>query len=108
LKKETKRVVAVVLPICFFAILLALAVLSVANDMYAFYKPVREVTVTITDVHTVDEISQLLFEKDIIYNPFCFSLYVKSKDKISELESFQGEITLSSNMSYREILAVFI
>ena len=108
MKNEVKRVIAVLLPICFFAILLSCGTISVVNDMYAFIKPEREVTLLITGAQSVDEISGILGENNIISNPFCFSAYVKNKNKVAEILSFQGEITLNSKMSYREILAVFL
>ncbi len=96
------------MPILFLAVLLSCAIITVTNDMYAFVKPEREVTLVINKGQTVDEISQQLAQNGIVSNPFVFSSYVKSKGKIVELEKYQGEITLNSAMSYREILAVFI
>lgn len=107
MKDETKRVVGIVLPICFLSILVSCAVVSVANDMYAFVKPEREVTLVISEPCTLDQISRILSDNDILYNPFCFVAYVKAKDRIAQIEAFRGEITLNSAMSYREILAVF-
>lgn len=108
MKNETKRVVGIILPICFLAILFSCAIVSVANDMYAFVKPEREVTIVISEPCTLDQVSQILSDNDILNNPFCFTAYVKSKNKEDVVEKFKGEISLSSSMSYREILAVFI
>ena len=107
MKNEIKRVFCILLPICFFAILISCAVISAANDMYAFVKPEREITILISEPCTLTQISRILSENDILYNPFFFVAYVKNKDKVNTIESFKGEITLNSCMSYREILAVF-
>ena len=107
MKKETKRVVSIILPVCFLSIFLSGAIVSVTNDIYAFVKPDKEVTVIVPESGSIDEISQILYKNNVLNNPFCFSAYVKSKDKISQIENFSGEITLNSNMSYREILAFF-
>ena len=78
--------------------------LSVANDMYAFFKPQGEVLLRIDDPCSLSDFSQLLESHGVLLNPHVFSFYVKRKKKASLIESFSGELLLNRSMSYREIL----
>lgn len=100
-----RRTFAKILPICLFSLFLSGFILSVANDMYAFIKEDREVTLWLEEPATLNEISRALGENKVVNNPAAFSLYVKSKNKSDTVESFVGELTVNSKMSYREILA---
>ena len=99
------RALAKILPICLFSFFISALILSVANDMYAFVKDDIEVVLQIDDAYSVEEFSRLLADRKIVKNPTVFSLYVKSKNKAEKIENFVGKLTLSAEMSYREILA---
>ena len=99
-----RRTLARILPICLFSLFLSGFILSVANDMYAFVKDDREVTLWLEEPATLDEISRFLGQKNVVNNPAAFTLYVKSKNKADAVESFVGELTVNSKMSYRELL----
>ena len=102
------RALSIVLPLCVLSLLLAGVVVSIANDMYAFVKPDREVTLRIAEGSDINEISMLLGDSGLLNNPDVFVAYVKKKDKVALVEGFYGEITLNSSMSYREILLSLI
>jgi len=86
------------------AAFLALSVISIVNDMYSFVKPDKEVQITLDGKRDIKHISRLLQKEGIIKNPTIFSMFVRSKDRVQQLESFVGEVILQSNMSYREIM----
>lgn len=107
MRKEVKRILGIILPIAFISVLFASVVVSVANDVYAFVKPDETVVLKLDAGTSVDDLSDILAKNGILKNPFVFSFYVKRKNKIDVIENFSGELTLNSNMSYREILSSF-
>ncbi len=106
-KRARRYAYATVTVITLFALLSSGLLVSVANDMYAFVKPDREVTVDIETPMTLSELARLLEREGIVQNPTVFGLYTKAKGKTARIEGFSGELTLRSEMSYREILLAF-
>ena len=102
-----RRICALVLPLIFFSFIASALIISVANDMYAFVKPDRSVSILIEGGSSVYKTAQILEDNGIINNPAAFTLYVASKDESKRISSFSGEIYLSASMSYREILSSF-
>lgn len=100
LKKVFEKLIIITLLSVFFALFLV----SVFNDMYAFVKPSGSVTLVISEPITLGELSRLISKQGVISNPTVFSLFVQSKGRRERLESFAGEVTLSKDMSYREIM----
>ena len=66
------------------------------------------VTLEISKANTFGDICQMLGDYGVVNNPHIFNVYVLSKGRENAVDEFFGEITLNSNMSYREILALFI
>ena len=93
--------------ITLLALLLAALLVSVMNDVYAFVKPDRAVTLTVDEPLSLSAVAALLERNGILANPTVFRLYADAKGKRALLESFSGELTLNSSMSYREILLAF-
>ena len=106
-KAHVGRTLGYIVPICVLSVLICAAVVSVANDMYAFVKNGDEVRINITDADGLSDVAGILADNGIINNPAVFSLYVKRKGKEELLIGFRGEIALSPSMSYREILSCF-
>ncbi len=102
-----KRTLSKFLPLCLFALLFAGLICSVANDMYAFVKKGREVSLVFDSCPTLNELSKILADNGVVSNPDVFKLYVKFKDKEGVVESFSGDLKLNTSMSYREILSEF-
>ncbi len=98
---------AKILVIVLSALLLAGAFLSIANDMYAFVKPEKEVAIAVDSPLPLSELASRLEQAGVVSNPFVFCVYVKSKNKTDRLEAFSGQLSLNTAMSYREILAIF-
>jgi cell division protein YceG involved in septum cleavage len=103
-KTTAKSVFERALIIAAFSLLLSALLLSVINDVYAFVKPDGELKLTFTEPMPLSELSRLLQKEGVVKNPTVFSLFVRSKSKADELESFVGEATLRMDMSYREII----
>lgn len=101
---KTRRAIGSILSLCLVALLLSGAIISVANDMYAFVKPNKEIAVRLDTPVSDEELSRLLQSKGVIKNGAVFKLYLRSKGKLDKLGTLTGEWTLNSNMSYREIL----
>ena len=77
---------------------------SVANDLYAFVKPDREVSLTVTEPQSLEQWATLLKKSGVIQNPTVFRWYVERQGKSERIESFSGTMILNESMSYREIL----
>ena len=99
-----RNALAIILPLCVLSLLIAALVCSVANDMYAFVKKDRAITININAPCSLEDFAGMLGDYDAVKNPHIFSLYVKSKNKTGLVESFVGELNINENMSYREIL----
>ena len=97
-----------VIVIVLSALLFAGLSVSVANDLFAFVKPSRDISIEITEPVSVRDISSMLQELGVIENSLAFRLYVELKSKEAFLEDFCGTVELNSNMSYRDILNKFI
>lgn len=89
------------------ALLVAAIGVSVANDLYAFVKPDREISLSFEEPTSLKELAESLEEHGVIANPTVFRLWVKQMGKEELLEEFYGAITLNSAMSYRQILVRF-
>ncbi len=95
--------------ICVFgiSIFLSISVIKIGNDVFAFVKPDKEITVTIPEGATTDDIAQILEENDVINHPFVYKLY--SKFRISKRSYLTGEYeagkhTVNSMMNYDKLL----
>lgn len=99
-----KSAFGILLPLCLAAALLAGAVISVANDVYAFVKTDGQVELRIDEPLDEKAFALLLQERGVVSNPFCFRLYLRSRVDQQQLSALTGEWTLNTNMSYREII----
>ena len=106
-KSATRRAMSVILPLCMLSFLICGLICSAANDIYAFEKEDKELTLTIRSPSSLNTVSEMLGKNGIVDNSAFFSLYIRSKGKVDKIENFTGEITLNALMSYREILEAF-
>ena len=93
-----------VVPICVLSLFLAAAVISVANDIYAFVKADNEIEISVTESLDASQFAILLGKHGVVKNPFAFELYLRSKGRDNEIPYLRGEWMLNSNMSYRDII----
>ena len=102
-----KRAYSFLIPIFFLSLFLACLIISIGNDMFAFFKPKAEAVIEINSHCSLKELSHILEENDIISNPLVFSLYVKNNGAEDRVTEFTGRIELTSDMSYRELVQCF-
>ena len=93
--------------IVLIALLCVGILISVVNDLYAFVKPDRALTLSLDAPQTLGELAKTLARQGVIKNPTVFTLYVKGRGRQELRESFSGELLLNASMSYREILIAF-
>jgi len=83
----------------------ALTVIRCGNDVFAFVKPTDEVTLSIGEYATVDELAELLGTNEVIDYPFVFRLFAKLKKDDGKFVA--GTYTVSPSMNYDELLSAF-
>ena len=104
-KQSRKNAFGKIIPLALVALLFAGAIISIANDMYAFVKPSNDILFSVTDISSNFQLSRQLRENNIIKNDIAFALYLKAKISIHDVRTLSGEWTLNTSMSYREICA---
>lgn len=87
------------------SVFLSIAVIAVANDIYAFVKSDEVVEVTIPEYATLDEVSEILYKNDIIKYPTIFKLYAVAENDDGEF--LAGTYSINPMMSYETLLAEF-
>ena len=102
-----KRAYSFLVPIFFLSLFLASVIISVGNDMFAFFRPEHQAVIEISSPLSLGEMSRVLEDNRIISNPTVFSVYVRARGAEEKLTSFTGRVELRSDMSYRELLQIF-
>ena len=83
------------------SIFLAIGVIKVGNDVFAFVKEDVSVDVKIPEYATLDDITQILYENEVIQYPSVFKLYAQLKKDSGEY--IAGDYVVSPNMSYDDL-----
>lgn len=102
------KVVIYLILVIVASIFISVTVIKVSNDVFAFIKSDRDITINIDENTSLSQLSQILYDADIIEYPFIFKNYAKSKIKKRSYltEDFTpGEHTLSPSMNYDKIIA---
>ncbi len=84
---------------------LALCIINVGNDMYAFVKSDEIVEVEIPEFATLDQVADILYKNDIIKYPTIFKLYAVSKN--SDNDFLAGTYPVNGMMNYSTLLSEF-
>lgn len=100
-----RRAFGIAIPLCLAALILAGAIISVANDVYAFVKPEREIALNVSEPLDARSFSRLLQSSGVINNAFLFEYYLGSHGLDDDVSLLSGDIRLNSRMSYRELVA---
>lgn len=87
------------------SIILALAIINVANDVFAFVKDEEPVTVVVPENCDTETLAKLLAESNAIKYPSVFKLYVEFKEK--EGEYVPGTYSISPMLNYDYMIAEF-
>ena len=87
------------------SITLAVGLISVANDVFAFVKDDTEVTVVVPENCDTDTLAELLADSGAIKYPSVFKLYIKFKNK--EGEYIPGTYSISPMLNYDYMIYEF-
>lgn len=87
------------------SVFLSIVIINVGNDVFAFVKNDVSVDVHIPEYATLDDITQILYENELIEYPSVFKLYATLK---KDTDGFlAGDYVVSPNMSYDDLRAAF-
>lgn len=75
--------------------------ISIGNDIFAFVKSSDEVTVTVPEYATIDNIAELLASKGLIKYPFIFKIYAMLRKDDGDFVA--GDYAVSPSMSYDQL-----
>ena len=103
-KQLKRRIFGIITVMTLVAAFIALAIASIANDIYSFIKPSGLVTLTLDRHVSINELGHLLEDRGVINNPHIFIVYASSRSNDEADLFFIGTVTLDRSMSYREIL----
>lgn len=84
---------------------LSLTVITVANDIYAFVKSDEVVEITIPEYATLEDVSEILYQNDIIKYPTVFKLYAVAENDNGEF--LAGTYSVTPMMNYDTLLGEF-
>jgi len=87
------------------SVFLAVAIIMIGNDVFAFVKPDTAVNVTIPENATFDDITDILAQKKIITYPEVFRLYGKLKEE--EGPYVAGDYVVTPMTSYGDLMDAF-
>ena len=100
-----RRAFSMITVLALLSVFISSVIISAANDIYAFIKPDAVCELNIDKPLTVYELALIMQKNGIISNPTLFSLYATIKEKDKDILLFSGDLILTSDMGYREILA---
>lgn len=79
-------------------------VLMMGNDMFALVTGSAEISVTIPENATEEQVIELLLERGLIDSKWAFSFYLEHYKDGEELTFISGEHTLNTDMNYSQLL----
>ncbi|MBE6541534.1 MAG: endolytic transglycosylase MltG [Ruminococcaceae bacterium] len=87
------------------SVFLAVAVINVGNDVFAFVKSDEIVEVTIPEYASLDDVAEALYQKEVIKYPTIFKLYAIAKEDDGEFVA--GTYSISPMTNYENLLESF-
>lgn len=99
------KAIVYIIFVIIISVFLALGIILVGNDVFAFVKSDEVVEVTIPEYATLDQVSQILYENDIIKYPDIFKLYAVYKKDDGEF--LPGTYSVNGMMNYETLLGEF-
>lgn len=91
--------------VCVVSVFLAVTVIFVGNDVFAFVKSDKVVEITFSENPTLDDVAEVLHENGVIEYPTVFKLYAKFKK--DNQKYIAGTYSVSPMMNYSFLLAEF-
>ena len=89
------------------SILLAVSAIKIGNDVFAFVKPEKEITFTIKENATLDDVANTLYDNGLINYPSVYKLYSKFRMDGKDYYTgafLAGEHTFSTTTSYDKFI----
>lgn len=90
--------------VLFASILLSIFILQSMSDVLGLFKSEKEITITIPEKATTQQVASILKDNGVISQPLTFRLYTKYRNY--EDTYLTGSFELNSNMSYDEIINI--
>ena len=87
------------------SVFLAMVIINVGNDMFAFVKSDELVEVSIPEYATLNEVTDVLYKNDIIRYPKIFKLFAVIKE--DNRKYVAGNYTVHGMMNYEDLLDAF-
>lgn len=87
------------------SVFLALFIILVGNDVYALVKDDAEIEIVIPEYASLNDVTEILYEHEIIAYPSIFKLYAGYKKDDGQF--LAGTYTISPSMNYDELLYAF-
>lgn len=87
------------------SVVAAIAVIRVGNDVFAFIKKSDEITVTLKEYATIEDLAKMLYAHDVIEYPTVFRIFAKLKKDNGQY--IAGDYTITPSMNYDELLKAF-
>lgn len=99
------KAIVYIIFIIIFSVFLSLGIILVGNDVFAFVKSDEVVEVTIPEYATLDQVTDILYENDIIKYPSIFKLFAVYKQYDGEF--LAGTYSVNGMMNYEALLEEF-
>ena len=96
------RAVLYLLFVVLFSFLLAIFAWNCALDVLALTKPDREVTITISDTDSIEDVTQKLYDNQLIDYPWLFRIYCKYSHAERKIDP--GVYTLNNLFDYHALV----
>ena len=77
---------------------------TIGNDVFALVKGDAEITITLPENATKEEVTQILYEYGLIEYDWVFAIYLDQYGDGEEVEFIAGEHTLNVSMNYSQLL----
>ena len=88
--------------VCSISILLSYYLIVGINDMFALVKDGTDIVIDVPKGATLDDVTRLLDDNDVVEYPFFFKTYAKISKKASGFKA--GTFTLSTRSDYNQLL----
>jgi len=83
------------------SVFLAIGIISVGNDVFAFVKNDVSIDITIPEYASLDDITEILYQNEVIAYPTVFKIYAQLKKDVDNF--LAGDYVVSPNMSYDDL-----
>ncbi len=105
------KAITYIVSVLVVSVFLAIFIILVGNDVFAFVKDDTVIEVTIPPYATLNDVSEILHENGLIEYPTIFKIYanlkMSDKEKENGIEFIAGTYSVSPMYNYEEFLAEF-